>query len=197
MGGGRGGLFLRSPRPRGGSGHPWHVQGDRHARSHTVWCPRSSSAGCTLPASPGRRGPAAPRGTPFAAGWPVRSALATHGPWDPSSPPPTRSPGLTGRYGVWGGSVAIWGVRRGRGGPPRPRRPVDARFMHRPGGHGGGFPIQKRRFTWRTPVGPVRALPVLIEIYMGFLYFRHTRISYGETSYKTDWEQTTKTREDL
>ena len=45
----------------------------------------------------GRRGPAAPCGSPSAAGSPVRSDHATHGPWDPSSPPPTRSPGLRGR----------------------------------------------------------------------------------------------------
>jgi len=53
-----------SSRPRAGSGYPCHARGNRRARSHTVWCPRSSSAGCTLPASPGRRGPAAPCGAP-------------------------------------------------------------------------------------------------------------------------------------
>ena len=104
-------------------GRAWHVWDNRRARSHTVWRPRSSSAGCTLPASPGRRGPAAPCGAPSAAGSPLRSAHATHGPWEPSSPPSTVSPGLRGRWGMLGGSVAIWGVRRGRGGPSRPRRP--------------------------------------------------------------------------
>ena len=64
---------------------------------------------------------------------------------------------------MWGRSVAIWGVRRGRGGPPRPRRLNDARIVHRFGGPFSGFPIQKGRFIWRTPVGFVRVLPVPIE----------------------------------
>ena len=147
--------ILRSPRPRAGSGHSWHVRGNRRARSHTVWCPRSSSAGCTLPASPGRRGPAAPCGDTLRGGLASEICPRHTRPVGPLIAPADALPRSQGPVGCVGR------VRSDLGGAPRPGRSPAAPTANL--GRSatqiwGPFPIQKGRFTWRTPVGPVSSL---------------------------------------